>query len=101
MMFQQMWSDTSLGFGGMAGRAFTEGTVVVCWRTKGRDAVVFVGGRMAYPVHRDDPRCHGFWQGLATDEVRGAADWSRECKHRLRERSNVCEFCGRGQPLGK
>ena len=47
--FPQSWSDTSLGFGGMAGQAFTSAytTVVI---SELRHAVVYIGGRRAYKV---------------------------------------------------
>ncbi len=45
--FPQSWSDTSLGFGGMAGQAFTSAytTVVI---SDHLHAAVYVGGRLAY-----------------------------------------------------
>lgn len=99
-MFVQSWSDTSLGFGGIAGQAFTDGTVVVCWRLPGAEAVVYIGGRLAYSVHKDDPRRDSFWNTLKRDRpVMGAADWQSSCPHRVPKNSNVCDFCGRGQPV--
>lgn len=99
MMFVQSWSDTSLGFGGLAGQAFTDGTVVVCWRQAGHDAAVFVGGRLAYVVQDDDPRRADFWLQLRTRQnVYGQARWVDTCQHRQRKNSNVCHFCGRATP---
>jgi hypothetical protein len=45
--FPQTWSDTSTGFGGVAGQAFTQAytTVVICELTS---AAVYFGGRRAY-----------------------------------------------------
>jgi hypothetical protein len=100
VMFVQSWSDTSLGFGGFAGQAFTAGTVVVCWRERGKDAAVFIGGNFAYPVHKDDERLYGFWKDLdRLRTVQGADVWIQTCKHRVPKNSNVCDFCGRGQPV--
>ncbi len=45
--FPQSWSDTSMGFGGMAGQAFTSAytTVIISHH---RQAAVYIGGRLAY-----------------------------------------------------
>ena len=99
LMFTQTWADTSLGFGGTAGQGFTDSTVVVCWRQRGEYAAVFVGGRLAYPVHDEDPRRADFWTRAFNHHVTGAAFWQRDCPHRTPENSNVCDFCGRGQPV--
>lgn len=47
----QTWSDTSIGFGGIAGQAFTQAytTVVICDLTS---AAVYFGGRKAYVIER-------------------------------------------------
>jgi len=44
--FTQTWSDTSCGFGGMAGQAITEALTVVF--RYGNFAAVFIAGRFAY-----------------------------------------------------
>ena len=49
-MFTQTWSDTSLGFGGVAGQAFTTAytTIIGCDHTN--DFCVYFGSRFAYKL---------------------------------------------------
>lgn len=47
-MFPQSWSDTSLGFGGLAGQAFTTAFTAVFADRKNAQFHVFIGGRYAY-----------------------------------------------------
>lgn len=94
----QSWSDTSLGFGGIAGQAFTDALVSV-FETQDGDHAVFVGGSYAYIVKRDDPRFADFMKRKEQKRILGAVEWQRSCKHVLLENSNVCKFCQRGQPL--
>ena len=51
--FPQSWSDTSLGFGGLAGQAFTSAytTVII---SNLRIAAVYIGGRLAYLAEVDE-----------------------------------------------
>lgn len=98
-MWTQQWSDTSCGFGGIAGQAFTFATVVMAWRERGDHAVVFIAGQFAYPVHNEDPRSGQFWADYRVIGVPGAALWADACVHVLAQNSNVCLRCGRGQPL--
>ncbi|OPZ91195.1 MAG: hypothetical protein BWY74_02041 [Firmicutes bacterium ADurb.Bin419] len=51
-MHQQVYEDTSLGFGGVAGQTITDGNVVTIINTHRDVAYVFVGGRFAYKVDR-------------------------------------------------
>ena len=46
--FTQTWSDTSCGFGGMAGQSITDALTVVFRR--GNFAAVFIAGKYAYHV---------------------------------------------------
>ncbi len=78
--FNQQFSDTSCGFGGMAGQAFTDAPVIVVFRYRNGEAVVFVGGRFAYVVKPDEHQEHAaeFWQRV--DDKRRtieAYDWKR------------------------
>lgn len=75
-MFSQTWSDTSLGFGGMAGQAFTQAyTVVVsCFETG--EYAVYHGGQLAYIISRSySPKgMQAFREDLAARELVGAMD---------------------------
>jgi hypothetical protein len=70
--FPQTWGDTSLGFGGVAGQAFTTAytTVVVHYR----DACVYFGGRFAYRVVVDATT--PFLTDLGSHGMRSVADSS-------------------------
>jgi hypothetical protein len=61
--FNQQFSDTSCGFGGMAGQAFTDAPVIVIFRERNGQAAVFVGGRFAYVVEPNEhPKlAENFW----------------------------------------
>ena len=50
-MFEQTWSDTSLGFGGIAGQAFTSAYTVVLFCSETQHYYVYHGGRYAYKVN--------------------------------------------------
>jgi hypothetical protein len=49
-MFVQTWSDTSLGFGGVAGQAFTSAYTVVVFCLDTEQYAVYHGGQFAYIV---------------------------------------------------
>jgi hypothetical protein len=70
--FLQTWSDTSLGFGGIAGQAFTKAytTVVV----HGRNACVYFDGRFAYRVVVD--AATPFLTDLGSHSMRSVAESS-------------------------
>lgn len=65
--FPQSWSDTSLGFGGIGGQAFTtaQTTAIIC----GRNACVYVAGRLAYAVSSYNLK---FWEDLQNHNMRPA-----------------------------
>ena len=49
--FEQMWGDTTCGFGGMGGQAMTTcRTYVFVPQVDGEDCFVYFGGRFAYKV---------------------------------------------------
>lgn len=50
MMWTQTWSDTGMGFGGMAGQAVTEGIAVVL--RLGGIYFVYHGGKFAYRIDK-------------------------------------------------
>lgn len=64
--FPQVWGDTSLGFGGMAGQSVTtaDTTVIIA----GDHAAVYFAGRFAYlaSTKKDE-----FWQALANRNMPG------------------------------
>ncbi len=66
--FAQSWSDTSLGFGGVAGQAFTSAYTTVV--TDHRVAFVYIGGRRAYAVEVTAE----FMDDVYRANVRGKAD---------------------------
>lgn len=76
--FPQTWSDTSLGFGGLAGQAFTtaQTTVVVCEELH---AAVYFGRQFAYVVDcRSNPTV--FWDDVRHHRmvaVRDRAQYSK------------------------
>lgn len=48
--FPQTWSDTSIGFGGVGGQAFTRAYTTVVIDNETRYACVYFAGRLAYKV---------------------------------------------------
>lgn len=50
-MFEQTWSSTALGFGGIGGQAITSAYTVVVEGPMG-DACVYFAGRLAYHIER-------------------------------------------------
>lgn len=64
--FPQSFSDTSLGFGGIAGQAFTTAqvTVVIC----GVNACVYVNSRLAHNIHHYNRK---FWDDLLAQYIQG------------------------------
>ena len=72
--FDQSWSDTSCGFGGMAGQSFTCVSTVVIELNDGRFEV-FIGGRFAYEVKRPSEK---FFDDLYHQYLRGMIDDKRK-----------------------
>ena len=52
----QVWGDTSLGFGGIAGQAMTEAQTIIVADRLTDDYYVYFGGRWAYTVHHPRER---------------------------------------------
>lgn len=59
-MFVQTWSDTSLGFGGVAGQAFTSAYTVVVFCDMTYEYAVYHGGQFAYTIHHKRVSREGF-----------------------------------------
>lgn len=60
-MFEQSWPDTSCGFGGLAGQAFTNAYTIVVQGAAG-EVCVYFAGRLAYRLARPNEQ---FFQDLA------------------------------------
>jgi hypothetical protein len=71
--FLQSWGNTSIGFGGVAGQAFTNAYTTVVTEAAG-DASVYMGGRFAYSVEKPTAR---FFEDLRNFQMAGAADHAR------------------------
>lgn len=72
----QVWGDTSCGFGGMAGQAFTEAMTVVAEDTEGRVAV-FHAGRLAYILKDFD--CQKYQEAVTNRRLPGRSDgWTKQ-----------------------
>lgn len=63
--FPQQFSDTTLGFGGVGGQAFTTAqmTVVIC----GINACVYVNGRLCHNIKHYSEK---FWDDLLAQNIR-------------------------------
>lgn len=72
--FKQSWRDTSIGFGGIAGQAFTDAYTTVITEVAG-DAAVYMGGRFAYLVRNPSPR---FFEDLRNFRMAAACDTYRQ-----------------------
>lgn len=74
LAWPQLWSDTSCGFGGTAGQAFTSAMTVVA-RTEIGDAVdVYHAGSHAYRVHKPTA---DFWAKCGERQLPGRQDIGR------------------------
>lgn len=67
--FPQSWSDTTMGFGGVGGQAFTSGQTTVI--THGGNACVYVSGRLAYKIDWYNQK---FLEDLGNHQMRGARE---------------------------
>jgi hypothetical protein len=70
--FQQSWGDTSIGFGGTAGQAFTNAYTTVV--TDITACAVYMGGRLAYMVENPTSQ---FFDDLRNFQMAGAANHER------------------------
>lgn len=73
LSWPQGWSNTSCGFGGIAGQAFTTAQTVIA---SGEDDAVLVyhRGKFAYEVEKPIEK---FWEACGQRRLPGAADWER------------------------
>ncbi len=72
IVFSQTWSDTSCGFGGMAGQSFTSAFTTVLLSSEG--CIVFIGDRYAYTVKKPSVN---FINDLQCRHLKGACDKKR------------------------
>lgn len=79
-MFVQTWSDTSCGFGGMAGQAFTSAYTVVVFCEMTSDYAVYHAGQFAYRINHNERTDEGydrFKEDLAGHCLAGRIDQMR------------------------
>ena len=79
-MFEQTWSDTSCGFGGVAGQAFTSAYTVVVHCLDTGEYAVYHSGSFAYKVDVQSISKEGhtkFRQDLANRSLAGRMDMGR------------------------
>lgn len=72
IVFPQTWSDTSCGFGGLAGASLTSAFTTVLLSSEGY--IVFIGGRYAYTVKKPSDK---FLNDLQCRCLKGACDKKR------------------------
>ena len=70
-MFKQAWSDTSCGFGGIAGQAFTDAYTVIVYSMNENVACVYIAGRHAYTIQQPSPT---FFEHVRNRQMHGARD---------------------------
>jgi hypothetical protein len=79
-MFDQTWSDTSCGFGGMAGQAFTSAYTVVVLCDATLHYAVYHNQRFAYLIDARNQSESGrlkFLKDLSERNLAGKMDWSK------------------------
>ena len=54
--FPEQWGSTALGFGGLAGQAFTEAQTIVVFDDMYYRAAVYWAGRFAYTIDKANPK---------------------------------------------
>ncbi len=84
--FDQMWSNTACGFGGLAGNAITDAMTVVFRR--GNFAAVFINARFAYYIWNVN-EVENFLDDLRDHKMAGAADKGRNYVTRYTKKVEV------------
>lgn len=69
-MFPQIWGNTAIGFGGIAGQAFTTAYTIVVYGPK-EDVCVYFGGRFAYYIKITNDV---FDQDMSNNKMKKVAD---------------------------
>lgn len=77
--FPQVWGDTSLGFGGMAGQSVTMAYTTVVTGPEG-DACVYFAGRFAYRVGHPNDAFHEDLSKHSMAAVNRAVRYERKAK---------------------
>jgi len=70
-MFQQGWSNTACGHGGIAGQAFTSAYTVVVECKHSQACAVYFGPRLAYVVKHPNTE---FWEDVGHFQLRGKGE---------------------------
>lgn len=81
-MFVQTWSDTSLGFGGVAGQAFTSAYTVVVFCDMTNEYAVYHGGRFAYLIKEDITRSKEGYDLFKIDMASYLAGWTSKGRYK-------------------
>jgi hypothetical protein len=77
-IWQQVWSSTALGFGGIGGAAMTTSDVVLIQGSMG-DVCIYFSGRLAYHIRRPSEK---FWSDAAAHRM---VDVSEASEYETRE----------------
>jgi hypothetical protein len=73
--WEQTWPDTSCGFGGLAGQAFTSAPTVVVQHRDTEETVVYHANNFAYHVHSPSDK---FNEAMMAKQLPGQKDFSEE-----------------------
>lgn len=71
--FPQTWSSTALGFGGLAGQAFTSSYSTVVLPDTRDVAAVYFGGRFAYLIKNPTDK---FWEDVRSYQMKAVGNTS-------------------------
>lgn len=71
--WEQTWPDTSCGFGGLAGQAFTTAPTVVVQHRETDEAVVYHANNFAYRVHTPSAK---FQEAMMARQLPGRVNFS-------------------------
>lgn len=85
-VWPQIWSDTSCGFGGLAGQMITNASTVVVVGPQ-LDACVYHGGRFAYKIEQVG---ENFWKAIDNRELPAKRE-GKERRKLQKEPENVAE----------
>lgn len=82
IMFPQAWGDTSLGYGGIGGQAFTEAYTVIVFFENHYCVYFGSGGNLAYRIDIDidklpESGCDKFFNDIRDQSMRGKWEMSK------------------------
>lgn len=81
-MFPQMWGDTSLGFGGIGGRAITAAYTIVVMDDSTEWCGVFFGERLAYIILNPNGK---FYEDLSRGQMESVSRKERYFRKEIKE----------------